>query len=121
MGILDFLEVLAFKKLSVPQQPTGRAGTELQCSLEMENTLGMVAGLHVQQHIQDTKHRVTVLPSTNAPLTKTHLPLGILRSTSEPLKMKGSQNVHRGTAPSSSTQHPAQTIASVAAQYVSGL
>lgn len=66
MGILDFLEVLAFKKLSVPQQPTGRAGTELQCSLEMENTLGMVAGLHVQQHIQDTKHRVTVLPSTNA-------------------------------------------------------
>lgn len=70
MGILDFLEVLAFKKLSVPQQPTGRAGTELQCSLEMENTLGMVAGLHVQQHIQDAKHRVTVLPSTNAPPTQ---------------------------------------------------
>lgn len=52
---------------------------------------------------------------------ETHPLLGILRSTSEHLKMKCSQTVHHGTAPRDSTQYPAQTIASVAAQYVFGL
>lgn len=117
MGILAFLEVLAFERLSAPQQPTGRAGTELCCSPEREDTLEMVTGLMSSGTSRTPSTESLFSHLQMLPWHETHLPLGIPRSTSDGT-MKCSQSVHHGTALRGSTQYPAKTITHGASQYI---